>query len=161
MGIEQSPHERTLGVAVSEVRFGIQYGLLNERFWQHLDTGLNLAQIGAGALALAGAFTEGTVLTSVAGVAIAIVSALQLTLQPTRRSVAFRDARAKFHDLHARAWDMTLREVDIELERLRRDAPVGMRALLVPAQNIVHRQLGAEDVLLPLTLGQRLALSLA
>ncbi|MEO5771056.1 MAG: hypothetical protein ABIQ29_03205 [Burkholderiaceae bacterium] len=53
---------------------------------------------------------------------------------------------------------MPLRSVDIELEALRRDAPVGMRALLVPAQNIVHRQIGADDVVLPLTLGQRLAL---
>lgn len=153
--------ERTLAVAVSEVRFGIQYGLLNERYWQHLDTALNLLQIGAGALALAGALAQGALATSIAGVMIAVVSALQLSLQPTRRSVAFRDARARFHDLHARAWGLTLRELDAELEALRRDAPVGMRALLLPAQNIVHQQIGAQDVVLPLTWGQRLALALA
>lgn len=55
---------------------------------------------------------------------------------------------------------MTLADVDRELEALRRDAPTGLHALLIPAQNIVHRQFGADEVR-PLTWRERLALAVA
>lgn len=155
-----TPPERTLAIAVAEVRFGIQYGALNERFWHHLDTALNLVQISCGALALAGAIAQGTQLVAVGAVVLACVSAVQLTLQPTRRSIAFRDARRLFHELNARAWQLSLQDLDAALERLRADAPPGLAALLMPAQNIVHRQHGGSDVR-PLTLWERLALALA
>ncbi len=134
--------ERTLAVAVAEVRYAIQYAAMNERWWQHVDTTLVLLQILAGSLALAGAIGAGSAVGAVAGVTMAAVSALQLTLVPLRRSVAFRDARFGFHELNKRAWDMGLRDLDGALEDLRKTAPAGAAWLARPAQNVVEQQMG-------------------
>ena len=133
---------RTHAVAMAEVRFGVEYGSLNERLWRHVDTSLNLFTVLCGALALAGALSVTSWLAAAAGVALAINSALQITWQPLKRSIEFRDARFAFHDLARRAGSMPLAELDAALEDLRRAAPIGSDWLLMPAQNRVHAQFG-------------------
>ena len=130
--------QRTREIAVAEVRFAVEFGALNERVWQSIDTLLNFGQIGAGALALTGAIVQGTTVAAVAGGVLAAISAIQLSLSPLRRSIAFRDARVKFNALNARAPSMTLEQIDSELEALRSEAPQGMRLLEMPALNIVN-----------------------
>lgn len=152
---------RTQAQAVAEVRFGIEYAALNERLWQHLDTGLNLLQIGLGALALAGALATLGAVAGASGGVLAVVGALQLTLQPVRRSIAFRDARFEFHELNKRAWALPLEDLDAALEDLRKCAPQGMQALLRPAQQRVELQHGHTDRLLRLSWRERLAAALA
>lgn len=152
---------RTQAQAVAEVRYAIEYGAMNERLWQRLDTALNLTQATAGALALAGAMATQGRAAAVAGVVLAIVSALQLTLQPTRRSVAFRDVRLGLHDLAKRAWQLPLAELDAALEDVRKTAPQGLAALGRPAFNAVQRQHGHADKVLPLRWHERLAAALA
>lgn len=152
---------RTQAQAVAEVRFGVEYAALNERLWQHLDTALNLTQAGFGALALGGALAASGAMAGAAGAVLAVVSALQLTLQPVRRSIAFRDARFLFHDLNKRAWALPLAELDAALEDLRKGAPHGAQALLRPAQQRVDLQHGHVDRVLLLTWRERLAVALA
>lgn len=143
MNTEHGAALRTQAQAVADVRYGIAYGALNERFWQKLDTTLNLAQILAGALALSGAFAQAPTVAGVAGTVVAVVSAFQLALQPTRKSIDFRDARRRFHELNARAWQMPLHELDAELEQLRMSAPNGLAALARPALFQVDAQHGS------------------
>lgn len=150
--------QRTLGHAVAEVRFGIEYGVLNERFWQHADTALNWVQVMAGALAVAGFVTGGPMLAA-AGLVLAVVSGTQIALQPARRAFAFREARAGWHDLNKRAWQMSLHELDCALEDLRKTAPVGLHALKQPAHNAVARREGAP--VHPLRWHERVLLALA
>ena len=138
------PAERTVAALVSDVRFGVTYGGLNEAIWSHLDTGLSLIQVLFGALAVAGLFS-GPTLIAVAGVVLALVSALQLGLSPRKRSIEFRDARIRFHELQGRAWSLELQALETELERVRASAPVGLRALSRPAWNIVAESLGSSD----------------
>ena len=134
--------QRTHGQAVAEVRFGVEYAALNERYWQRLDTAFGVVQVLAGALALAGLLGSVTWLMPLGSGAVAVVSALQITLTPVRRSIAFRDARYAFHALAKRAWGLPLADLDAELEDLRRTAPAGSTLLLRPAQNIVEQQHG-------------------
>lgn len=153
--------ERTQAIAVAEVRYGIEYASLNERFWLHIDTTLNLVQTVAGALALAGLLGSGSAITAVAGAVMALVSGLQLSWTPLQRSINFRDARHGFHGLAKRAWSMTLADLDAAIEDLRRDAPPGARVLAKPALNAVEAQLGADAPPMPLSMAERAALWLA
>lgn len=156
-----TPAERTLADAVADVRYGIAYGNLNERFWQRTDTTLNLAQIMGGSLALSGAMAQAPLVAAVAGVLVAVVSGFQLALQPGRRSIDFRDARRKFHELNARAWQMTLQQLDAELEVLRMNAPQGLSAFNRPALLAVDAQHGHDVSDTRLTWRERLALAWA
>lgn len=150
---------RTQEIAVAEVRFGIQFGLLNERFWGRIDTLLNFLQVLAGAFALAGVLADGVAL-GVAGASMAVISALQLVLQPGRRAADFRVARRAWHELFKHAWALSLHELDARIEDLRAESPVGLRALEQPALNDIERMHGHEPTE-KLTLMQRLAVALA
>lgn len=159
--MDSNTPDRTHGQAVTEVRFGIEYAELNERYWQRLDTCLNAVQVLCGALALAGAIgTQGPV-AGLAGVLMAIVSTLQITLAPARRSIAFRDARMAFHDLNERVWTLQLGELDAALERIRKAAPHGLHSLNKPAVNRVHCSMGRKDALEPLSRMERWAEALS
>ncbi|KWT83886.1 MULTISPECIES: hypothetical protein [unclassified Variovorax] len=150
---------RVHGNAVMDVRFGVCYGELNERFWSHFDTALTLLQITAGALALAGVFARGGWLTALAGIALAGISGLQIGLKPRERSIAFRDTRRNFHDLDIESASLDLPALDRRLESLRRDAPRGMSSFLRPAEDRVRREHGYPGV--ELTTWQRFLCVLA
>lgn len=141
-----------------EVRFAIEYGDMHEKFWSHIDTGLSLVQVVAGALALAGAFAPGSGLASWAGLILAGVSGFQLTIKPRERSIQFRDTRRLLHDLNARAWSMSVLEVDAELERIRREAPRGLSVLTRPATNVALAANGFEAATEPLSRAEKFAL---
>lgn len=140
--LNPTPQVRTVAIAVAEIRYGIEYGSVNEVFWRKLDTMASVCQAVAGSLAFAGAFSPSGDLFKFAGAAIAVVSATQLVVKPMERAFAFRDARIKFHDLAKRAWDMPLRAIDAELEDLRAHAPRGSTLLAPIALNRVNRQMG-------------------
>jgi hypothetical protein len=133
---------RTAGHALTDVMFGIEYGSLNERFWSSLNTLLNVVQIVAGFLALAGALKPEEGWGKWAIVGLAVISGLQLTLDPLRRSIAYRDTRMQFHELKKRVAKMDLAAIDGALEDIRKTAPLGNRYLVTPAQNAVLAQLG-------------------
>ncbi len=152
--------ERTLEVAVAEVRFGAEFGRLNMRVWQRLDTVLNLLQVMAGAMALAGAFSDAKVLAG-AGLVMASVSALQIALQPGRRAADFRMAHAEWQRLGAKAWTMTLGEVDAKLDDLRASSPDGFDALALPAMNAVNERHGWPAADQRLSARQKLLLAVA
>jgi hypothetical protein len=156
--MEGNQIQRELGQAVAEVRFGIEYGALNERFWQNIDTVLNWVQVMAGALAVGGYVTGGPMLAT-AGAVLAAVSGTQIALQPARRAYTFREARAAWHDLNKRAWQMSLHELDAALEELRKTAPVGLQSLKQPAANAVALREGAP--VYPLRWHERLLRALA
>lgn len=136
------PRTRDHGQAVMEVRFAVAYGELHEKFWSHVDTALTLLQVVAGALALAGVFTPGGVMTAIAGVSLAAISGMQIGLKPRERSIQFRDARRQFHDLDMDSASLELSVLDRRLEMLRRDAPRGFNSFLRPAEVIVLSQHG-------------------
>lgn len=151
MNVPPRTEERTPGHALTDVSFGIEYASLNERFWSTVNTTMNILQILAGFLALAGALDPSDGWGKRAVIALAVLSALQLTLDPVRRSISYRDVRMHFHDLKKRLPGMSLGEIDFTLEDIRKAAPTANRYLIVPAQNNVLRSLGHEaDRLSPL-----------
>ena len=96
-------------------------------------------------------------LSTWAGLILAGSSGFQLTIKPRERSIQFRDTRRALHDLNARAWTMSLLDVDAELDRIRRDAPRGLDVLTRQAQNVVFATNGFAAETEPLTGIERLA----
>lgn len=152
---------RTLGHAVMDVRYAIEYGELHEKLWSHIDTGISLVQIAAGALALAGVLTPGRWLTAAAGITLAVLSSVQLCFKPRERSIEFRDTRRKLHDLNANAWSMSLQDVDRALEQIKSEAPRGLDALARPAQNRVLASNGYPNEVEPLKTNESILSALA
>lgn len=151
------PALRTLPEAVSDVRYATHYGELNERFWRHFDTLLNLVGAAGGSSAIAGVMAQNDALNLVAGCALAVVSTLQLVLRPSEKATEFRDARRAFLDLEARAWDMQVVELDAASKRIQLAVPTGLRWLAKAAWNANVCAIGHEDRVLPLRWYERLA----
>ena len=152
---------RTRGQAIMEVRFAVEYGELHEKFWSHVDTFISLAQVLAGALALAGAFSpgNGTVLTAAAGALLALMSGFQIAVKPRERSIQFRDTRRRAHELNSKAWEMPQRALEQALEQIRSEAPRGLEALSRPAFNRVVTMNGFPNQAEQLTAWERTVLA--
>lgn len=129
--------DRTLGHAVTEARFAIEYAELHEKLWSHLDTMASLVQIVAGAVALVGVALpkEWQWLTPAAAILLAAIAGFQVALKPRERSITFRDTRRELEELLTRAGDFSLGAFDRELDLIRSKAPRGIDALTTPAQN--------------------------
>jgi hypothetical protein len=152
---------RTVSEAVTDIRYACLYGEMNERYWQRLDTVMNLVGALGGSSAIAGVLASNSTLSLVAGVAVAVASTLQLVLRPGNRSSGFRDTRREFLELEARAWNLSIVELDSARKRIEAQAPIGSRLLALPAWNASVRAIGREDLARPLNLAERAALLLA
>lgn len=155
------PAARTLAQAVSDVRYACHYGELNERFWHHFGTLLNLVGAAGGSSAIAGVLAANAPLNLAAGIALALVSTLQLVLRPGDKAPEFRAARREFLALEARAWSMSVMELDAARKRIEAEAPVGLRWLAMPAWNANAAASGHESLVRPLRWVERVALLMA
>jgi hypothetical protein len=151
---------RSIGAAVSDLRYAVEYASLNESFWSHVDASCNLLQALFGALALAGVLGD-LGLVRYAGGGLAVISGVQLALSPCKRTMEFRHARVRFHELLSKSGGMDVIDVDAQLELLRGAAPLGMRTLSRPAYNIVAEGIGKPEERYKLTAFERVLLALS
>ena len=152
---------RTQAQAVMEVRYACHYGELNERFWRHIDTWLNLLGALGGSAAVAALLGQSLLLSGVAGVVMAVASTCQMVLRPLDRAYDFRDARRAFAALDVRAWSLSLADLDAQLKPLQAESPVGFRWLGMPAFNLCMLANGEERAVRPLSWPERIALAIA
>ncbi|MBQ0946335.1 hypothetical protein KAK07_23550 [Ideonella sp. 4Y16] len=136
---------RELGAAVSDVRYAVIYGELNERFWTRIDTALSLVSAIGGSAAVATFLAQSNLANAVAGAVLALAGVLGLVLRPGQKASQFREARIGYLNLLGRAWSMQVGEVDAERARLEAAAPIGLDGLGPVAWNRLVIQLGDED----------------
>jgi hypothetical protein len=127
--------ERTLAIAITEVRYAIHFAGRNEAYWRHLDTLLNMVNALAGSAAFGAVFAQNTAIGAIAGICVAISSCTSLVMKPIDKAVEFRDFRRRFAKLDAEAWEMTLSELDKVLKVLRQEGPMGFESLGAVAWN--------------------------
>jgi hypothetical protein len=152
---------RTLPDAVSELRYALRFGELNERLWRRLETTLNLFSALGGSAAVGAVAGQSDVLTLAAGLVMAITGALQLVLRPGERAAAFRTTRRDLLGLESKAWSLSVTDLDATMHRIEADAPDGFAALAQPAWNDCVRRLGQASLAQPLTFGERFLSRLA
>lgn len=121
--------ERTQAIAITEVRYAINYAARHEAFWGHVDTSINLVNAMAGSAAFASLLANGTTFGAIAGGVIAMTSCVALVMRPAERAGAFRDFKRQFAALGAIAHRLSLGDIDGRLKVMRQDAPRGFDSL--------------------------------
>lgn len=153
--------ERTQAVAITEVRYAINYATRHEAFWRHVDTSINLLNALAGSAAFASVLAGDGAWGGVAGAVVALASCVALVMRPADKAVEFRDFRRQFAALDAVAYGLSLAEIDGQLKVLRQDAPRGFDSLDTVVWNDTVRADGHEARIRPLTRFERVMRMLA
>ena len=131
----QQTNARTLGQAVSDVRYAVHYATRNEAWWRRLDGLLNLVGAIAGSAAFGSLFSPANAWGPWAAGVVAAASCAALVTKPMDKAIEFRDFKRKFADLDAVAWNLSLQDLDARLRVLRQEAPLGFASLEPAAWN--------------------------
>lgn len=155
------PHQRTLGQAVSDVRFAVHYAARNERWWRRVDTLLSLTGAIAGSAAFGSLFAADAAWGPWASGVVAVASCVALVTKPMDKAIEFRDYKRKFAELDAVAWSMSLPDLDARLRTLRQEPLSGFDSLEPTAWNDMVMADGHTDRVRKLTLMQWLMACMA
>lgn len=131
----QQTNTRTLGQAVSDVRYAVHYATRNEAWWRRFDSVLNFVGAIAGTATFGSLFSQNSAWGPWAAGLVALASVAALVTKPMDKAIGFRDFRRKFADLDAVAWTLSLHDLDARLRVLRQEAPLGFGSLEPAAWN--------------------------
>jgi len=139
-----------------EVRYGIHYNAANERLYRRLRLIFDTLSIVTGSAAFGGWLADKPGLIAWAGLAIALISAVNQIISPAEAAAKHNEAYRAFTDLNARAENMTTAEIGVEIARIRAGAPWGVDALGNVAFNRCLTANGYTEGLLPVSGWQRM-----
>jgi len=147
---------------VLDVLYGVEFNDLNVRFYRRLDGLIATLNLVLGSAAAATLIAKLPGLAGWSGLAIAVLSAIQKTVNPADKALKCAEHRAKYGDLAGRAAEMSLAGVDKELRALQATGPDTIAALAIPAYNANLRSNGYEaHVIHPVPILSRVACLLA
>lgn len=158
---EAKTYERSLYEATLDVRYGVRFNELNQRFYQRLDLSFGFVGLFGGSFAFVGVITEHPVIAATAAALVAACAVLERLIRPVERALDHAAFRRRYADLDARTSGLDLSELDAELRRLQGEGPSGISGLSVPAHNLNLMSNGRGDVLIPQSAWQRFVAFLA
>ena len=141
-------------VLMSEIRYGIVFGEMNEVFNSRMNSFVVFASTLAGVLSASGVVAQVTKATSgdvaiwwalALGVLSAVAYAAKVAFRFKERERDFRDAKVKFQELEGRGWGMHQSALMKEVAKLRAGAPAGGSWLASAAFNKACAELGYPD----------------
>ena len=141
-------------VLMSEVRYGIVFGEMNEVFNHRVNSLLFFMLTLCGLLSAGGFITnlkgvlpgEAVFVWSVVlGAVTAVTQAARLAFKFKERAAEFRAAKKAFQELEGRGWSMNQGTLTKEIARLRANAPSGGDWLASAAFNKACAELGYPD----------------
>jgi len=139
-----------------DLKYGYWFNLLCERLYSRIDFLLNFVQLVGGSGAALAVVNGSPQLVVTAGLALAVCAAISLLVQPAIKAERHRVTRCGYLSLDAKLESNRIDGLVVALADLRREAPIGLGALAVPAFNATLRA-GNRDGVRSLTLGQWLA----
>lgn len=154
---DAAPDLVSQGELVSNVRFGYWFNHLCERFYGRVDLMLNLLQLVGGSAAVVALAKDSPSITAASGILLVAASALALLVSPAVKAERHRRSKCEYLDLEAAAWTMSPQDLVIKLAAVRKDAPLGISSLAMPAVNATLRAIGRRDAVQPETILQRIA----
>ena len=152
------PQAQTKEVLMSEVRYGIVFGSMNEEWNGRADKWLKTFSYAAVALTATGLLS---VFSSVAGPSVtaiwtaawAILGALAWSsrrgFEFEKREDEFKKAKKAFQTLEGKGWGLSREQLAREIAKLRNDAPAGGQWLAPLAYNKACRELGYPEKQMP------------
>lgn len=146
---------------VFDVHYGHWYNLMCERLYRHLDVALSLVQLVGGSASGLAVINQSGVVLSVAGVLLAVASALSLLVQPGVKVERHGVAKRAYTRIMAEADALDADELSKRLASVRVDAPTGPSVLEVPAFNATLRAMGYDTGFATATRLQRAVAAMA
>lgn len=131
--MSEQTRPREFGEAVMDVRYGVRFNEMNERFYRRLDMTLTALSLVGGTAAVGSLLAQLPSLAAFASIAVASVATCQAVFRPQEAALRHNEFRRRFADLDARAPSMDLQVLDAELRRLQGEAPAGLSGLALPA----------------------------
>ena len=146
---------------VFDVHYGYWFNLACERYYKHVDFGLNFVQLVGGSSAALGAINSSPGLVVASGLALAATAAISLLVQPAVKAEQHAQAKCRYLALKGKMQDMPEAELSKELADAQMAGQAGIGSLAKPAFNSTLHAIGRDDGHRPLTLIERLAVAIA
>jgi hypothetical protein len=143
------PDGRTHYEAVLDVRFGVHFNGMCERYYNSLDSLIGTVSLIGGSAAAVSFVNKSADIAATAGLVLAVIAIVERLLNAARKAEQHGAAKRAYGDLDAKAGKLSLAQVDAELRSLQASAPSGIRSLLVPAFNANLRSAGREEFVRP------------
>lgn len=137
--------------ATLDVRYGIRFNELNERFFRRVRGVFVFATLLVGSSAFGGFLFGRATLVAIAGLAITILTLLDVVINPAEKIARFNEMYRRYTALDARAPELELATLDRELRAIRGEAPQGIEALTEKAYNDNLIANGRPDYAMPTT----------
>lgn len=131
--MSEETRPRDFAEAVMDVRYGVRFNEMNERFYRRLDMTLTALSLIGGTAAVGSLLAPAPGLAALASIAVAGAAVCQAVLRPQASAVRHNEYRRRFADLDVRAPGLDLPALDAELRRLQGEAPAGLSGLALPA----------------------------
>jgi hypothetical protein len=152
---------RTHYEAVLDVRYGMRYNDLCERFYNRLDFWISVLTVAGGSAAVLSAVIKDPEVAAYSGAVLAVIGIIGRQLGASRKAEQHGQAKKAYAALDAKSHALTVEQLDAELKPLQASAPSGIRLLALPAYNANLRTNGRPDLVQELSLGERLAFAFA
>lgn len=152
---------RTHYEAVLDVRYGMRYNDLCERFYNRVDFLIGVVTLAGGSGAVVSAVNKDPAWAVVSGIVLAVLAIFGRLLGATRKAEQHGQAKKAYAALDARSHALAVEQVDAELRPLQASSPSGIRLLALPAYNANLRSNGRPELVQKLRFGERLALAFA
>lgn len=144
-----------------DISYGYWFNLTCERFYKRIDLLCNFVQLVGGSGAALAAINDQPQLVVASGIALAVVAALSLLVQPAVKAEQHMQAKCRYLALKARDGLDSDDKLNADLAEAQRTGPAGIHALAVPAFNAALDATGFTTGHRPLGWAERLASALA
>jgi hypothetical protein len=152
---------RTHFEAVMDVRYGVCFNDLCERFYSRLDMAFGALSLTGGSAAAASVVNGSPTLAAAAGLVLAVVAVFERLVGAAKKAEQHAAARRAYGDINALAQAMGVEEIDARLRVLQSSTPSGISSLGMPAYNANLRSAGHAQRVQPLSRIERLAALMA
>ncbi len=139
-----------------DVQYGYWFNLMCERFYKHLDLGINVVQLVGGSGAAFAVMNSTPDLMAVVGVLLAASASVSLLIQPAIKAAAHERVKADYTLLMAASRSMNVDELDQAIAQIRSKSPAGPGRIANPAYNAAVQAMGREDAVVKLSFMERL-----
>lgn len=142
---------------VFDTHYGYWFNLACERFYKHIDFGVNFVQLVGGSSAALGAVNGSPGLVVGSGLALAACAAISLLMQPAVKAEQHLQSKCRYLSIKGGMHAMSDAELSAQVTEAQRSGPAGIGALASPAFNSTLNATGRSEGLRELTWQEKFA----
>lgn len=142
---------RTKGEALLDLGYAIELAVLSQRFYERVHKAIALVSLLAGSAAFVTVFQPNSVVVTVAGVSVGVLSLLEQVHDFRGKGTAHAALIKRFQRLEGRAEKLSLAQLDAGLSKIAEDSIPVIQGLRLVAHNNNMRRCGYPERVHPLS----------